>query len=221
MTTPMTLRLQLVPDTNEPPPAWLEAARAGLAPVALVEQIAREIAELRATTASTEMVEALARDVAALRQALDALAREVQQLIARVTVLDQELIAAKARLFDIEPGRNVRVTARPGRVRIDAIAGAASYVSVTGALTLTDEHNGAVLHVGGDGQPITIQIPTGLPLGFACLVRQTGARGATCVPAQGVTIVPSGTARIATAVPWQEVSLEVVAPNTVLARNLP
>jgi hypothetical protein len=166
MGIPMALRLVLEPASGsefEPPKAWLEAARHGLASAA-------------------------------------------------------DLAALAARVMRIEADTNIRVIVDPDTnvLRISAVGGVASYRTVSADAALDLDDNGRVVEVDS-AVPVTLALPTGLPRGWVCLVRQVGAGTVTVRRASGVRIAPDD-GDLATAAPWQEIALESRGDDQVIGR---
>jgi hypothetical protein len=132
-----------------------------------------------------------------------------------------ELAALAARLSTVEAGTNVRVTVEPDTqvLRISAVGGVASYRAVGETGELTADDNGRVVEVDS-AEPVTLTVPTGLPRGWCCVVRQVGAGAVTVRAAPGLTLVPEAR-DLATAALWQEVTLEARGADQVIGREVP
>jgi hypothetical protein len=133
----------------------------------------------------------------------------------------EELAALAARLNALEGGTNVRVTVDPDTqvLRISAVGGVASYRTVSETGELAADDNGRVVEVDS-AAPVTLTVPTGLPRGWCCVVRQVGAGAVTVRAASGVTLVPEAR-DLATAAPWQEITLEARGGDQVIGREVP
>lgn len=130
----------------------------------------------------------------------------------------QDLQELARQIASLEAGRNIQVTtADGGRLLIEALAGAASYVDSDEGRPLREPDNGRVIRVNGSSGVAEFVISTGLPVGFTCLLRQMGARQIRVRGEQGVTMsaTPTTTNR------FDEIAIEATAPNIILARLLP
>jgi hypothetical protein len=79
--------------------------------------------------------------------------------------------------------------------RLAALEGAALTLITSGPYTLTSADSGRTLEVSAAGS-ITINVPTGLPAGFATVIIQSGAGQVTLTPAGGVTLSIRGGATL-------------------------
>lgn len=148
-----------------------------------------------------------------------AAAREGMATQAGVDALAAAVAGLATQLSEIEAGQNIAIVTTPeGGFRISAVGGVASYRDVSGDGSLQADDNGRVVAVDS-AAPVVLAVPSGLPRGWTCLVRQVGAGAVTVGRGPGVVFAPVDE-NVPTSAQWQEVALESQGNGVVLARLL-